>query len=105
MKKNAFLSFFLVAGILLALFFVNGFAPFGAGSLAGNDARIQYIDFFLYLKDVLAGQNSITYTFSKLLGGSAIALYSYYLASPLNLLVVFFPKTEILSKNLLHVSL
>lgn len=97
MKKNAFLSFGLVAVILATLFVINGYAPFGADSLAADDARIQYLDFFLYLKDVLAGRNSISYTFSKLLGGTAIALFSYYLASPLNLLIVFFPKEQILS--------
>ena len=97
LKKNALFSFLLVVGILLAVFLTSGIAPFGEQSLAGDDARIQYIDFFLYYKDVLAGQNSLAYTFSKLLGDSSIALFSYYLASPLNLLVVFFDKTQILS--------
>ncbi len=96
MKKNGICSFVFVAAIMLLLFVINGYAPFGASSLACNDARIQYIDFFLYLKDVFGGQNSIAYTFSKMLGGSAVSLYSYYLASPLNLLLVFFPKTRIL---------
>ncbi len=96
MKKNGICSFVFVAAIMLLLFAINGYAPFGASSLACNDARIQYIDFFLYLKDVFGGQNSIVYTFSKMLGGSAVSLYSYYLASPLNLLLVFFPKTRIL---------
>ena len=97
MKKNCLFSFFSVSGVLLALFLVNAYAPFGSASLADGDARIQYIDFFLYLKDVLSGKNSIAYTFSKMLGGSAFSLFSYYLASPLNLLIVFFPKTQILS--------
>lgn len=72
-----------------------GYAPFGNNSLAVNDADIQYLDFFAYLKDVLAGRNNISYTFGKSLGGSNIALFSYYLASPLNLLVIFFKKTEL----------
>ena len=97
MKKNALFSFFLVFFILSALFYVSGFAPFGEQSLAGDDARIQYIDFFLYYKDVLSGRNSLAYTFSNLLGDSTIALFSYYLASPLNLLIVFFDKTQVLS--------
>ncbi|MCR5088894.1 MAG: YfhO family protein [Oscillospiraceae bacterium] len=97
MKKNCLFSFCSVAGVLLILFLVNAYAPFGSASLADGDARIQYIDFFLYLRDVLSGSNSISYTFSKMLGGSAFSLFSYYLASPLNLLIVFFPKTQILS--------
>lgn len=96
MKKNGICSFVFVAAIMLLLFVINGYAPFGASSLACNDARIQYIDFFLYLKDVFEGQNSISYSFSKMLGGSAVSLYSYYLASPLNLLLVFFRRSQVL---------
>ena len=67
-------------------------APFGGNSLAVVDASIQYLDFFAYLKDCLAGKNNIFYTFSKTLGGTNVAVFSYYLASPVNFLVVFFNK-------------
>lgn len=87
----------LVGLVFLFLFAAGGYAPFGAASLANNDANVQYLDFFMYLKDVLEGRNSIGYTFSKMLGGSNLALFSYYLASPLNLLLVFFRKTQILT--------
>lgn len=90
-------SFFLVAFIMIFLYAVMGYAPFGKNSLAVFDANIQYLDFFAFFKDVLAGENSIGYTFSKTLGGSNIALFSYYLASPLNLLVLFFDKTDLYS--------
>ena len=71
-------------------------APFGSGSLATADAEIQYIDFFAYFKDLLCGKNSIFYTFSDTLGGDTLGIFSYYLASPFNLLMAFFPKSEIL---------
>ena len=90
------LSFLMTAGILIVLFLINGYAPFGSSSLACNDANLQYLDFFLYFKDVLSGSNSISYTFSKMLGGSAAALYGYYLASPINLLLIFFRKEQVL---------
>ena len=90
-------SVLLVFFILLFLFAAKGYAPVGTRSLATNDAGIQYLDFFLYYKDVLTGGNSISYTFSKLLGGTDIALFSYYLASPLNLLVLFFPRDRVVS--------
>ena len=80
---------------MLILYRLGGFAPFGTLSLAWMDANIQYLDFFSYLKDVLAGNNDIAYTFSKSLGGSNVAVFSYYLSSPLNLLVVFFDKAEL----------
>ena len=72
-------------------------APFGAGSLATDDAEIQYLDFFAYLKDVMAGKNSISYTFSDTLGGDTLAIFSYYLASPFNLLLAFFSKANIIT--------
>lgn len=57
-----------------------------------EDGNIQYLDFFSYFKDVLSGENSLIYTFSKTLGGSNIAVFSYYLASPFNLLIIFLKK-------------
>lgn len=53
------------------------------------------LTFFCYLKDVISGKNSIIYTFSKTLGGTNIAVFSYYLTSPFNILVVFFNKEEL----------
>ena len=81
--------------VLCILFYIKGLAPFGTKSLAVMDAGIQYLDFFAYLKDVFAGKNSIAYTFGKTLGGSNIAVFSYYLTSPFNLLLVFFSKTQL----------
>lgn len=85
------LSCLLFAGVLA----VMGITPFGNKSLAVVDANIQYLDFYAYLKDVLAGDNSAFYSFSKTLGGNTIGLLSYYLTSPLSLLVVFFPKSQL----------
>ena len=78
---------FLVMLLLMAKF---GIEPFGDCSLAAADCKIQYLDFFNYYKDLLNGKNSIEYTLTKGLGGSAIGLFSYYLASPLNLVMLFF---------------
>ncbi len=81
--------------ILMVLFWMKGLAPFGTKSLVIFDADIQYLDFFCYFKDVLEGKNSIGYTFSKTLGGTNIAVFSYYLSSPFNLLLVFFKRTQL----------
>lgn len=90
--STAFCTVFI---ILWLFFYLNSYAPFGENSMAWCDADIQYLDFFAYFKDVLAGRNNIGYTFSKELGGTNIGVYSYYLASPFNLLVIFFPKSEL----------
>ena len=87
----------LLSIILVVIFHINSLAPFGGGrySLAAYDANIQYLDFFAYLKDVLEGKNNIQYTFSKGLGGNGIALFSYYLSSPLNIIVGLWGKSQL----------
>ena len=92
--KWCVMCFLTVSLIFLILFMIKKYAPFGNNSLAAMDADIQYLDFHLYYKDVLKGTNSIFYTFGQSLGGSGLALFSYYLASPVSLLVHFFPRTE-----------
>ncbi len=81
---------------MLFLLWRGEFAPFGDNTLAISDAKVQYIDFFAYLKDVLEGRNTIDYTFSAGLGGTSIAIVSYYLASPFNLLLLLFKKEDII---------
>ena len=85
---------FMVFAICVAFLKRGAYEPFGNNTLAVMDAKYQYLDFYSFLRDVLTGKNNIAYTFSKQLGSSAIAIYSYYLASPLSLLVVFFSKGE-----------
>lgn len=88
------LSFF-VTFVLIA--HIQGIAPFKAGgvfSLATEDAYYQYMDFFGWFKDVLSGKQSVSYTFSSYLGTNAVALYAYYLASPLSLLIGLFGKSQ-----------
>ena len=54
-----------------------------------SDANEQYVYLFRYLKEILTGQQSIFYSFSKGLGGPMWGTFCYYLASPLHYFVVF----------------
>lgn len=92
---DAIICFVAAAFIWILFFRMQGYAPFGTKSLAVMDAFIQYEDFFMYLKDVLNGENNIAYTFSKGLGGTNVAVFSYYLSSPWNLSICFFEDTQI----------
>lgn len=85
----------ITAAILTFLLFWYQHAPFGNRTLAVIDAHIQYLDFFMYLKEVLSGNGRIAYTFGQTLGGCNVAVFSYYLASPLNLLIMFFSKEKL----------
>ncbi len=93
--NRCIICFVIVELIMLISYKLYNYAPFGKNSLACMDAKIQYLDFFAYFKDVLNGENSIAYTFGKTLGGNNIAVFTYYLASPLNLLVLFFEKSQL----------
>lgn len=89
----------LTAGIitfclLWLLFYIKKYVPFGVHSLASKDADFQYLDFLAYLKDVFDGKNNIDYSFSKSIGGACIGVFSYYLSSPFNLLLLLFACTE-----------
>lgn len=88
------ISFAVTVIIVLIVFAISGMAPFGCRSLLYRDGEIQMIDLFCWYKNVLAGKSSIDYTFTKSLGGSNFSVFTYYLASPLSLLIVFFDKSQ-----------
>lgn len=95
------ISFVLTIFICFAAFAFFKEAPFGNHTLALSDAYLQYMDFMAFFKDVLSRNQSLAYTMTKGLGGSAIGIFSYYLASPTELLQLFFSKDQIpLSYNL-----
>lgn len=87
----ACLAFLLPAVVLLIVFAVNGVTPFGGRSLAAQDANIQYIEFFNYYRNIFRGEDTLLYSFTNFLGGSGVALFAYYLASPFNLLILAVP--------------
>lgn len=89
------MSCILTILVLVSMYLIMGYAPFGGKTIAAMDANIQYLDFFAYLKNVLLGKDGINYSYTSLLGGSNISLVSYYLMSPLNLLVIFFKKSQL----------
>ena len=94
-KWCCFVAFVISFVFMIVLYRVYHYAPFGNQSLAWMDANIQYLDFFAFLKDVIHGKNSIGYTLANTLGGTYYGVFSYYLASPLNLLIVFFEKEQL----------
>ena len=69
----------------------NGVYPFGPASFLTEDLLYQYVDFFTWFRAVLLGDESLFYSTAQALGANTWGLYSYYLASPFNLLVALFP--------------
>lgn len=79
---------------VMVMLWLTGLFPFGQKSLTIWDLRIQYVDFFTWYKNALTGDASLLYSFSKSLGGNTWGIFAYYLSSPLNLLVLFFPASK-----------
>lgn len=96
-QKNAiymFLTFAAALGIISLALWRLGIYPFGDMTLVYHDMQYQYVDFFMWFHNVLHGKDSLGYSFSAGLGGNTIALFAYYLASPLNLLVYFIEQED-----------
>lgn len=72
-----------------------GTYPFGAQSFLADDLRYQYIDFFTWYRSLLCGQGSIFYSFAQGMGSNTWGLYSYYLASPFNLVTLLFDQNHL----------
>ncbi len=90
----ACLAFLVPAALLLVIFALCGVTPFGGRSLAAQDANIQYIEFFNYYRNLFHGEDTLAYSFTNFLGGSGVALFAYYLASPFNLLILLVPAAQ-----------
>ena len=89
------IPFFITAIMLFVIFYKVGIYPFGERSLLIWDLRWQYIQFFSWFKQVLTGRGDLFYSFNAGMGNNMIGLYAYYLASPLNLLILFFDDIQI----------
>lgn len=81
--------------LLCALSKLTNVYPFGALSFLTEDLKYQYIDFFGWFKQALSGEASIFYSLSQGLGSNTWGLYSYYLASPFNFLVLLFAEDKL----------
>lgn len=69
--------------------------PFGGRSYTMVDSIHQYVPFFSDYKSKLLDHGSMFYTWKVGMGVNFQSLFFYYLASPLNLLVMFVRRTDI----------
>lgn len=96
-KNVAFYAacFAFTVTLFVALGVVGHVYPFGDNSFLASDLKYQYIDFFAWFRRVLLGEENLRYSFSQGLGMNTWGLYSYYLASPFNLLCALFPQDKL----------
>ncbi len=93
-KKTAgALSFLLPVIIMLVLFGVKGIYPFGDRSFLSGDLYHQYMPFFRELVHKVRAGESLSFSYHVGIGSNFLALFVYYLASPLHLFGLLVPES------------
>lgn len=95
-KKNIswLLAVFITAFSLLVIAVISGIAPFGDYSLLNSDCFQQYMPFFSEYRNKLLNGESLFYSWNVGGGADFFLIFTYYLACPLNLIIVFFTKSD-----------
>lgn len=95
LKKNwiwsacAFGIPFVVSVLICA---AAGIYPFGENCILHVDMYHQYCPFFIELQEKLKSGSSLLYSWNLGLGSDFVGLFAYYLASPLNWLLILWPE-------------
>lgn len=97
--KNNFcyiLSFVIPVCILIVIYKMRSIYPFGDNMYLRSDCYHQYAPFHMELYDKITNGGSFTYSWDIGLGVNFSALYSYYLASPVNWFIGLISKNHII---------
>lgn len=90
------LAFALPFFTMVALFAANKIFPFGDRSFLNIDMYHQYFPFLTDFFHKLKEGDSLYYSWNAGIGSNFIALYAYYLATPLNWLCVLVPEAYLM---------
>lgn len=91
-KRPLLLAFCIPVAVMLAVIFYKGIYPFGEQCFLRVDMYNQYMPFYTELHRKLRESGSLLFSWRAGLGANFIALYAYYLASPMNWLLLFCPE-------------
>lgn len=94
-RKIGIAAFGIPVLLTLLIMIVMGEYPFGDNTMLVWDMDWQYSSFFVHLHDIMHGDASPWYSFSRAIGGDMIGVAAYYLISPFNLLFYFFDAENI----------
>ena len=89
-RRGVGIAFGLSLLMVLGVYFLLGFAPFGDDTILTGDLNGLYVN---YITDMWrrVRQGGLFYSFSKLCGGSTLGLFAYYMSSPFNVAYLLFP--------------
>lgn len=94
-------AYYFWIGMLIPLllagvgFIIIGVWPFGDGTVLIIDSLHQYLPFYTDYHEKLRAGGNLLYSFSAGLGYNFWATWAYYLASPLNFLIVLVPTANV----------
>ena len=95
--SDALVAAFVVPVVVMIIIFTQrGIFPFGEQSFLRTDMYHQYAPFFSEFQHKLKEGSSLLYSWNIGMGVNFTALYAYYLASPLNWLLIFCPKSLVI---------
>ena len=83
------LSFFTTFFLYLLSAIINKIYPFGNQTFIYSDMWEQYIIYFNYVKEALLTGNNLFSSFSFSLGQNFYSIFTYFCASPLNIIFLF----------------
>ena len=95
-RRACLISFIVPVVAMILIFIFRGIFPFGKETFLRTDMYHQYAPFFSEFQYKLHHGGSLLYSWDVGLGINFSALYAYYLASPLNWLLLLCPKGLIL---------
>ena len=90
------LAFFIPILSMIMIFIGKEIYPFGDRSFLRTDLYHQYAPFFQELKDKLSTDESLFYTWDIGLGTNFMAIFAYYLSSPLNCFLFLCPSSLVI---------
>ena len=94
--KDLLAAFLIPTLLMLVLFIIQGIYPFGSRSFLYMDMYHQYMPFFSEFVEKIKAGEGLAYSWNVGIGSNFLALYVYYLASPLHWLAFLFPKEHLL---------
>ena len=90
------IAFFIPMVIMVIIFIQRGIFPFGEESFLRTDMYHQYAPFFSEFRHKLRNGGSLLYSWDIGMGVNFAALYAYYLASPMNWLILLCPQNLVI---------
>ncbi len=84
------LAFFIPFFIMALVFWGMEIAPFGERSILIMDMSEQYVSFIAELRNIITGNSSVFFSWSKSYGCNFVGVFAYYIASPLSFFALLF---------------